>query len=69
MSNDMNFTYNQPVMAIPVIDKLESVSVGSVGTMPVDMDMSGMNVYDNNDPGPWIADDAIEKSSNIFSQV
>ena len=30
MSNDMNFTYNQPVMAIPVIDKLESVSVGSV---------------------------------------
>lgn len=57
MSSNINFSYDQPVMAIPVIDKLESV------------DVSALNVYDNNDPEPWIADDAIERSSNIFSQV
>lgn len=43
----------QPVVAVPVMEK------------PFDEEN---NVYENG-TGPWASDDAIERSSNIFSQV
>ena len=49
------YSYSQPIMAT------------AVPVEPPAFD-SDSNVYDSGS-GPWVADDAIEKSSNIFNQV
>ena len=54
MSQDL-YSYSQPILATAV---------------PLEKEYdSDLSVYDSNSHAPWMADDAIEKSNNIFNQV
>jgi len=59
------YSYSQPIMAkaVPYDEKTSPLPAASENFN------SDSNVYGDENPGPWVQDDAIERSSNIFNQV
>jgi hypothetical protein len=59
------YAYAEPVMATAVPYSDEKSPLPAVP----DHFNSDSSIYGDSNPGPWIQDDAIERSSNIFNQV
>lgn len=67
MSGEL-YSYSQPVMATAVpYGESKSPPIAAAPAPPESFN-SESNIYDSGS-GPWVQDDAIERSSNIFNQV